>query len=249
MHQPLTTRTEGERLLTVNGVSLSVGTFGDPGDPAILLLAGATADMGVWEAEFCTLLAGGRRFVVRYDHRDTGGSDSFELGSPPYGFDDLVADAAALLDGLGVRRAHLIGASMGGAIAQRLALDEPQRVASLTLIATSPGLRPSTALYPDLPPMSPELQAQFAAPPPTPAHNHWIIDGGSAYRSRLGRISVPTLVIHGAEDPLFPLGHGEALAREIPGARLTPLAGVGHQPPPRHTWDTIVPELLRHTAG
>ena len=62
-------------------------------------------------------------------------------------------------------------------------------------------------------------------------------------------ITAPTLVLHGTEDPLFPIGHGEALAAEIPGARLVALPGVGHQMPPPAVWDVVVPEILAHTAG
>jgi pimeloyl-ACP methyl ester carboxylesterase len=79
--------------------------------------------------------------------------------------------------------------------------------------------------------------------------NHWIIEGGEPIRDRLGEIEAPTLVLHGTEDPLFPIAHGEALARKIPGARLVPLEGVGHEFPPRQVWDQLVEELLGHTAG
>jgi pimeloyl-ACP methyl ester carboxylesterase len=80
--------------------------------------------------------------------------------------------------------------------------------------------------------------------------NHWILEGGDPpVRPRLSGITAPTLVVHGTEDPLFPLGHGEALAREIPGARLVPLEGMGHEMPPRPVWDTVVEAILDHTAG
>lgn len=79
------------------------------------------------------------------------------------------------------------------------------------------------------------------------AKNHTLLEGGEELRSRLGRIEARTLVLHGTEDPLFPIEHGEALARDIPNARLVPLEGVGHEVPPRQTWDTVVEELLRHT--
>lgn len=75
-------------------------------------------------------------------------------------------------------------------------------------------------------------------------YNHFAADGGGDVRSRLGEIKAPTLVLHGTKDPLFPLPHGEALAREIPGARLVPLEGVGHQVPPREVWDVVVREIL-----
>ena len=94
--------------------------------------------MDWWEDDFCARLAAGPRFVIRYDHRDTGQSVSYAPGAPGYTGDDLVADAIGVLDALGVDRAHVVGQSMGGALAQVLALEHPGRVASLTLIATSP---------------------------------------------------------------------------------------------------------------
>ena len=78
--------------------------------------------------------------------------------------------------------------------------------------------------------------------------NHWIIDGGEPLRRTLGEVSVPTLVLHGTEDPLFPFAHAEALAEEIPGARLLPLEGMGHEMPPRPLWDQVVAAILEHTA-
>src|SRR5262249_27457292 len=80
------------------------------------------------------------------------------------------------------------------------------------------------------------------------AGNHRLLEGAGDVRSRLGEVRAPTLVIHGSEDPLFPPGHGEALAREIPSAELLLLEGVGHQAPPRSTWDMVVPAILRHTG-
>lgn len=79
--------------------------------------------------------------------------------------------------------------------------------------------------------------------------NHWILDGGEPSGAGVGAITVPTLVLHGTADPLFPLGHGEVLAAEIPGARLVPLPGVGHQMPPPQVWDVVITEILAHTSG
>jgi pimeloyl-ACP methyl ester carboxylesterase len=79
--------------------------------------------------------------------------------------------------------------------------------------------------------------------------NHWILDGGPPVPGGLGDIAAPTLVLHGTDDPLFPLPHGEALAREIPGARLVPLPGVGHEYPPRQVWPTVLPAIIAHTGG
>jgi pimeloyl-ACP methyl ester carboxylesterase len=281
-------------MLRANGVDLCVETFGDPGSPAVLLIGGAANSMDWWEDEFCERLAAGPRFVIRYDLRDTGQSVSYEPGAPRYGGPDLVADAVGLLDELGIARAHLVGISMGGGIAQRVALDHPGRVASLTLMSTSPG-GPGGPDSPKLPPMSEELASFFADPPPPPdwsdraavidyiveglrpfegsipfdeagvrelvarivdrtsniestLTNHWILESGEP-GPPLGEIEAPTLVLHGTEDPLFPYGHAEALAAEIPGARLLPLEGMGHQLPPRPLWDRVVGAILKHTSA
>jgi pimeloyl-ACP methyl ester carboxylesterase len=279
-----------ERILEVNGVGLCAQTFGSADDPAVLLVMGLAASMLHWEDELCERLAGGSRFVIRYDHRDTGHSVAYPPGAPGYTGDDLVADAAGVIDALKVGPAHVVGFSMGGALAQLLALDYPERVASLTLISTSPGTGA------DLPRMSEELRAHFADPPPEPdwsdrdavveylvederayaarsrpfaeaerrelarrifdrttdiaasMKNHWALEGGESWRERLGQIRVPTLVLHGTEDPLFPIGHALALASEIPGARLVRLEGIGHELP-REAWDVVVPEILRHTEN
>jgi pimeloyl-ACP methyl ester carboxylesterase len=281
-------RTSQPMMVLANGVELCVQAFGDPESPPILLIGGAASSMDWWEDEFCERLASGPRFVIRYDLRDTGQSVSYEPGAPQYSGRDLVADAVGVLDALGIAGAHVIGISMGGGIAQRLALDHADRVASLTLIATSPG-------GPDLPPMSEELAPHFAEPAPEPdwsdraavidyivedlrpyagrfpidetrlralagrivdrtvniassMTNHWILDDGDPVRPRLSELSAPTLVLHGTEDPLFPYGHAEALAAEIPGARLLPLEGMGHEVPPRPVWDQFVAAILDHTA-
>jgi pimeloyl-ACP methyl ester carboxylesterase len=281
-------RTSQPTMVLANGVELCVQTFGDPESPAILLIGGAATSMDWWEEEFCERLASGPRFVIRYDLRDTGQSVSYEPGAPQYGGPDLVTDAVGLLDALRLARAHVVGMSMGGGIAQRLALHHADRVASLTLIATSPGGA-------DLPPMSDELRAWFEEPPPEPdwsdrqavvdyivedlrqhagtlpfdeeemrafagrivdrtvniassMKNHYLLEGDEPVGPRLGELTAPTLVLHGTEDPLFPYGHAEALAAEIPGARLLPLKGMGHELPPRPIWDQVVAAILDHTA-
>jgi pimeloyl-ACP methyl ester carboxylesterase len=113
-------------------------TFGRRGDPAVLLIMGAMASMLWWPNEFCRRLAAAGRFVIRYDNRDTGRSTGYEPGTATYTGDDLAADAVAVLDEHGVEQAHLVGMSMGGGIAQVVALAYPARVASVTAISTSP---------------------------------------------------------------------------------------------------------------
>jgi pimeloyl-ACP methyl ester carboxylesterase len=137
-----------ERMIEAKGVELCTEAFGDPADPPILLIMGIGASMLWWEEGFCRMLADAGRFVIRYDHRDTGRSVSYEPGRPEYTGADLTADAAGVLDGFGISAAHLVGVSAGGGIAQEVALDSADRVLSLTLISTSPATRGDR----DLPP-------------------------------------------------------------------------------------------------
>ncbi|SFR05340.1 Pimeloyl-ACP methyl ester carboxylesterase [Lentzea waywayandensis] len=133
--------------MRANGVELCVETFGDPADPAVLLIHGACASMLWWESELCAAIAARGRFVIRYDNRDTGLSVSYPPGEPGYALSDLVLDAVGILDGLGVDRAHVVGRSMSGAIALGLGVDHADRLLSLTFVATTTG-------DPDLPPMT-----------------------------------------------------------------------------------------------
>lgn len=277
-----------ERIVRTNGVDLCVQTFGDSADPAILLIHGAAASMLGWEDEFCERLAAGSRFVIRYDHRDTGRSVSYEPGAPPYTLRDLTADAVGLLDAFELGSAHLVGRSMGGGIAMLAALEYPDRVASLTLVGTSPG-------GPDLPPMSGEFLGHIREAGnldwsdreavidhvigmlrifssgsghldeatmrdlvgrdvdrtvniASNQTNHFVMDVGEPFRDRLGEIGAPTLVVHGADDPVFPLGHALALEKEILGAELLVLQRTGHELPPA-VWDVVVPAVFEHTSG
>jgi pimeloyl-ACP methyl ester carboxylesterase len=281
-----------ERLVPVDGAELCVETFGDPADPAVLLVSGAAASMDLWDAQFCELLAAEGRYVIRYDHRDTGRSTTSPVGRPTYSAEDLTTDPVRVLDALGLDRAHLVGLSMGGGIAQEVAALHPQRLHTLTLVATSAvGERADRT---SLPGMEPRVAATFEDPAPAPdwgdrvaavdylveierpyagtlgydeerarrkaervvdrtrdlaasVTNHWVL-AGEAIPFRLADISVPTLVMHGTADPMFPLPHGQALAAEIPGASFVQLEGMGHEMPPPALWDQVVTSLVRHTA-
>ena len=153
------------RILRANGVDLCAQTFGAPGDPPVLLVAGAGCAMEWWDAALCQRLAAQGRRVIRYDLRDTGRSTHYPVGAPGYGLDELVADAVGLLDALDVAQAQVVGTSLGGAIGQRLGIEHADRVGSLALLSTSPGLRPASPPAPDLPMMAPQLLATFTGPP------------------------------------------------------------------------------------
>jgi pimeloyl-ACP methyl ester carboxylesterase len=126
------------RTIIEGGVEIAAETFGDPAHPTLLLIMGAMASMLWWPQAFCEALAGRGLHVVRYDNRDTGRSTKYEPGKPPYTFDDMADDAIRVLDGHGVAAAHIVGMSMGGMIAQIVALKYPGRTLSLTAISTSP---------------------------------------------------------------------------------------------------------------
>jgi pimeloyl-ACP methyl ester carboxylesterase len=278
-----------ERMIKANGVDLCTHAFGDPPAPPVLLIMGIGASMLWWEEGFCRLLADGGRFVIRYDHRDTGRSVTYDPGRPGYTGTDLVADAVGVLDGYEIPAAHVVGVSAGGAFAQLLALDFADRVLSLVLISTSPATPGERALPSAAEPYRRFLTtaevdwsdrgsvitylvgyARVLAGGERPfdeaaarelvrrdverarniasSENHGLIAQGDASSEPLSAIVVPTLVIHGTADPMFPLEHGEALAEEIPAAKVLQLEGAGHGVE-RADWETIAGAVVQHTAG
>jgi pimeloyl-ACP methyl ester carboxylesterase len=151
--------TRAPRMVHHRGIRLSTESFGRPGDPALLLVMGATASMLGWPDELCDALAASGHFVIRFDHRDTGRSTTLVPGAATYTVEDMAADAVAVLDAHGLARAHLVGMSLGGYIVQMVAVTQPDRVATLTLIASEPLGWDGPAL----PHISPEVLDHFAA--------------------------------------------------------------------------------------
>ena len=225
--------------------------------------------------------------MIRYDHRDTGRSVTYEPGHPGYNGADLVADAAGVIDAYRLPAAHIVGVSAGAAFAQILALDFTDQVLSLVLISTSP----ATPGDRRLPPPTEEFRRfvatvevdwldsesvieylvgysrvlngtqrhfdeaasrEFArrdverARNVAALQNHNLLADDDRSGEALFSIKVPTLVIHGTADPMFPLGHGEAVTEEIPGATLLPLEGAGHGVD-QADCETIVAAILEHT--
>jgi pimeloyl-ACP methyl ester carboxylesterase len=123
---------------TANGIELEYQVFGAEQDPPLLLIAGLGAQMLSWDEGFCRLLAAQRFRVIRFDNRDVGLSTWMDEGAAEFSLDDMAADAAGLLDALGLPAAHVVGASMGGFIAQLVALNHPEKVLSLTSIMSGP---------------------------------------------------------------------------------------------------------------
>jgi len=155
-----------------NGIELEYETFGDPNARPLVLVAGLAMQMIGWQEPFCELLASRGFHVIRFDNRDCGLSTRMEAAGPPdmaaafsgdphpaYQLDDLAADVAGLLDALGIRAAHVVGASMGGFIAQLVTINHPDHVLSLTSIMSGPGGTDEVA-------PKPEGTAVLMAPPP-----------------------------------------------------------------------------------
>jgi pimeloyl-ACP methyl ester carboxylesterase len=269
----------GEKFAPANGITLCYETFGEARNPPALLIMGLGAHMIQWDDEFCKALAERGFWVVRFDNRDIGKSskiDSPAGDAAPYLIRDMAADAIGLMDFLGVNDAGVVGFSMGGMIAQEMAIHWPERVRSLGLIATSTG-------DPALPPPSPAIMAIFQAPPPRTAEDYvaanlraWKAMRGPGFpgeeerdqrraeraarrglcpegsirqlqarlasggrKEELRRVRAPTVVVHGGDDPLLPIEHGEDLARSIPGAKLVVIERMGHFLP-AETWPTVI---------
>lgn len=272
---------------TANGIEIHYEEHGDPANPPMLLIMGFGAQLTLWPDELVEALAAHGFHVIRYDNRDIGLSHKFhgvkapglikmtllsKLGfkpKVPYTLADMADDGAGLLDALGIAKAHIVGASMGGMIAQHFAARHADKALSLTSIFSTTG-------NPKLPPARPEAMkvlvtrpasmdeevlvehgmklARTIGSPGYPAdedrlrertratvrrsvypegptrHLSAIVADGDR-RPMLKGISVPTLVLHGEDDPLVPVEGGRDTAANIPGAQIKTIPGWGHDLP------------------
>jgi pimeloyl-ACP methyl ester carboxylesterase len=273
-----------------NGIVIEHDSFGSRDAEPIVLISGLGVQMIRWTVPFCEMLAAQGYWVIRFDNRDVGLSTHFhnapipeiaavvsalaQGGRPhiPYTLYDMVDDAVGLLDALKIKRAHFVGRSMGGMIAQMVVSEHPHRALSLTSIMSSTG-------NPGLPQPTPEVMEMLIKRAPHPledeegfltqsiAFSRMISGPGYPFdeamqrdqalaevkraynpagfarqiaalvaagdlRVRLREISAPTLVMHGANDPLIPPAGGQDTASNIKGAELRIIDGMGHDLPP-----------------
>jgi pimeloyl-ACP methyl ester carboxylesterase len=248
----------------VGELTIEYRTHGDPTDPPIVLIRGLGTQLIEWPDELIAAFVQAGLYVVTFDNRDAGLSSSVPEG---YRLEDMAHDVVGLLDALDLPQAHVFGISLGGMVAQHLAIAHAQRMHSLISVMSSPGDAP-------LPPPRPEIVEALADegvtradviergvksrllfgsagyPEPEDVRRRaaeaaydrafrpegvarqrraFIADGSRV--ERLRNVHIPTLVIHGADDPLVPVAAGHATARAIPGAALVVIPGMGHNIP------------------
>jgi pimeloyl-ACP methyl ester carboxylesterase len=282
--------------LRVKDLDVEYEETGDPAAAPMLLIVGLGAQLTTWDEGFVEALAARGFRVIRYDNRDSGLSTKMEAAGSPdvmgaiagdakpaYTLDDLADDAVGVLDALGIRAAHIVGASMGGFIAQLVAINHPDRVQSLTSIMSGPGGE-------DTVPPTPEAGAVLVITPGATREEQLeqgvmirrvLVGDGNPFdeaaerrrserlhdrsyypvgtgrqlvailaaKSRipaLAGVRVPTLVVHGLDDPLIPIENGRRVAAAVPGARMIELEGTGHDLPQRH-WQRVA-DAIAETA-
>lgn len=273
--------TQKETMIYVNGLELWTESFGNSKDSPIILIMGSGGQGILWPTEFCQTLAAQGYFVIRYDHRDTGFSSSIDFDANPYTLLDMATDAVHILDHYQLQHAHIVGVSMGGAVAMILGAHYPKRVRSLTLIATSIDFRPAfdamqgIAANHSLPapsasvieaakkfqamssltleekiqffidtaklnsgsiPVDEELCREMAIvnfermKNPESPNNHYraIMASYDFHAAAPGKITALTHIVHGDEDPIFPLEHGKATHAAITNSTFCIIPGLGH---------------------
>jgi pimeloyl-ACP methyl ester carboxylesterase len=283
-----------ERFAQVGELEICWQQFGRDEDPPVLMIMGLGAQMILWPDEVCELIAVEGFRVIRFDNRDAGRSTVLadaptgtvpralegEVPAGAYSLSDMAGDAAGLLDALGIDAAHIVGTSLGGMVAQTLAIEHPERVLSLASImsttgdrsvgeASQAGIEALTSVAPPERdgyvttllesrrkigspgfPFDEERSRRIAErsfdrgfhPKGTVRQTIAIILSGDR-TERLAEIKVPTVVIHGEDDPLIGVSGGRATAAAIPGSRLVVIPGMGHDWP-AGVWEPIVAEIV-----
>ena len=284
-----------EQRAQVGEVELVYDTIGDPADPPLLLVMGLGMQLIHWDRDLCELFAERGFHVIRFDNRDAGLSTKISAPVPnvmrlmaglptsvPYLLEDMARDTLGLLDHLGIERAHVVGTSMGGMIAQTMAIGSPERVLSLASMLSTTGDRwvgtPKLKVWsvltrrapndrdayveyfvrvfrmigsPAYPADEERTRALAAATydrchyPAGTARQLGAIMASGSRTAGLRRLELPTVVIHGEQDPLVPLRAGVATARAIPGAELVKIPGMGHDMP-KELWPTFVDAIARN---
>ncbi len=230
--------------ITANGITIETETYGDKANPAVLLVMGLGAQLTLWPIELVDALVARGFFVIRYDNRDVGLSQKFDAAGVPdmtaiigalmggqkpaiaYTLEDMAADGMGVLDALGVDKAHIVGASMGGMIAQLIAIHHPERVRTLTSIMSTTG-------NPALPPAQPEAMAVLTSRP-TSADADTIVEFGVNAARIIGSPGYPaqadrlrTRVRADFERSFSPFGTMRQMAAVVAnGDRRARLAGV-----------------------
>ena len=264
---------QGTAIVDVNGVSIAYTTAGEEGSPSVLMIMGLMASHRVWPEEIVNEFVNAGYRVVLFDNRDTGDSDRLDrLGKPklwwkflvnslgfevnaPYTLLDMAEDGIAVLDVLEIQSAHIVGASMGGMIAQTIASEYPERTKSLVSIMSTTGAK-------HLPEMTNETEGNFRNfgdgnfgeinveqmrsygfyPESMPRQLTAIFHAGDR-SEQVKNINVKTLVQHGANDPLLPPDHGRHTAELIEGSKLVIYEGMGHNLPPE-VLPTVISDML-----
>ncbi len=280
-----------EKVIEANGIELWTEDFGDPADPAVLLVMGAEAQGVMWPVALIEQIVARGRYVIRYDNRDVGQSSVFDFDTDPYTLDEMAEDAIGILDHYRIDKAHVAGASMGGMITQLLMIRHPERLLSATVIMSSPlsgnaddngmprlfdatlpkgpfmdamgDVRPERAptnreeyvtsrvemfaalgdpSQVDREGMRLQFEVEFErARDINSKANHALAIGRSSPADRrplLATCAVRTTVIHGENDPILPLAHGQAVADAVPGAVFHGFGNMAHDLP-EHCWPAL----------
>jgi pimeloyl-ACP methyl ester carboxylesterase len=247
-----------------NGVSIAYTVAGEENATPVLMVMGLMASHRLWGEYLVNGLVDAGYKVILFDNRDTGDSENLDrLGKPniywkfalsymgigfsaPYTLEDMADDGIRVLDELNIDNAHIVGASMGGMIAQTMASSYPERTKSLVSIMSTSGAK-------HLPEMSQQNQSNFSGvrdldldqvhaygfyPEAMGRQMTAILQAGDR-SDQIKTIAVPTLIQHGIDDTLLPVEHGKHTAELIPGSEIIIYDGMGHNLP-----DEVVPTVL-----